>query len=82
MSRSSTYAPLWPLIYGLGIVAFGILLLALRAGIAIFIVFMTVGVAMIIFCYNATTKQNNDMKFIAKQPCRCAIAVTKKQVPV
>jgi hypothetical protein len=35
-----------------------------------FFIFMTVGVAMIIFWlyYNATTKQNSDMKFIAKQP--------------
>jgi hypothetical protein len=80
MSRSSTSAPLWPLIYGFGIVAFSILLLALRAGIAIFLIFMTVGVAMIIFWvyYNVTTKQNNDMKFIAKQPCRCAICSHEK----
>ena len=39
MSRSSPSAtPLWPLIYGLGIVAFSVLLLALRAGIAIFLI--------------------------------------------
>jgi Flp pilus assembly protein TadB len=71
MSRNSPSAtPLWPLIYGLGIVVFSVLLLALRAGIAIFFIFMTVGVAMIIFWlyYSATTKQNSDMKFIAKQP--------------
>ena len=48
MSRISTSAtPSWPLIYGLGIVAFSVLLLALRAGIAIFLIFMTAGVAMI-----------------------------------
>jgi hypothetical protein len=76
MSRSSPSAtPLWLLIYGLGIVAFSVLLLALRAGIAIFLIFLTVGAAMIIFWvyYNAGTKQNSDIKFIAKQPCRCAI---------
>ena len=71
MSRNSPSAtPLWPLIYGLGIVAFSIFLFALRAGIAIFLIFMTVGVAMIIFWvyYNAMTKQKNDMKFLTKQP--------------
>jgi hypothetical protein len=81
MSRGSPSAtPLWPLIYGLGIVAFSVLLLALRAGIAIFLVFMTVGVAMIIFWvyYNAKTKQNSDMKFIAKQPCWCVICSHEK----
>ena len=70
MSRNSPPAtPLWPLIYGLGIVAFSIFLLAVRAGIAIFLIFMTVGVAMIIFWvyYNARTKQNSDIKFNAKQ---------------
>jgi hypothetical protein len=84
MSRSSPSAtPLWPLIYGLGIVAFSILLLALRAGIAIFLIFMAVGAAMIIFWvyYNARTKQSSDMKFIAKQPCRCAICSHEKASP-
>src|ERR671914_2962119 len=81
MSRSSPSAtPLWPLIYGLGIVAFSVLLLALRAGIAIFLIFMIVGVAMIIFWvyYKARTKQNSDMKFIVKQPCECAICSHEK----
>ena len=81
MSRNSPSAtPLWPLIYGLGIVAFSILLLALRAGIAIFLIFMTIGLAMIIFWvyYNARTKQNSNMKFVAKQPCTCAICSHEK----
>ena len=81
MSRNSPSAtPLWPLIYGLGIVAFSIFLFALRAGIAIFLIFMTVGVAMIIFWvyHNAMTKQKSDMKLLTKQPCRCAICSHEK----
>src|SRR5215207_469983 len=81
MSRNNhSVTPLWPLIYGLGIVAFSILLLALRAGIAIFLIFMTIGLAMIIFWvyYNVRTKQNRDMKFGAKQLCRCAICSHEK----
>jgi hypothetical protein len=76
MSRNNpSTAPLWPLIYGLGIVAFSIFLFALRAGIAIFLIFMAIGIAMIIIWvyYNARTNQNGDIKFIAKQPCKCAI---------
>jgi hypothetical protein len=68
MSRTSPSAtPLWPFIYGLGIVAF-IYFLTVRAGIAIFLIFMIVGVTMIMFWvyYNARTKQNSDIKFIAK----------------
>jgi hypothetical protein len=56
MSRNSpSAAPLWPLIYGLGIVAFSIFLLALRAGVAIFLIFMIIGISLIIFWvyYNA-----------------------------
>jgi hypothetical protein len=76
MSRNNpSTAPLWPLIYGLGIVAFSIFIFALRAGIAIFLIFMAIGIAMIIIWvyYNARTNQNGDIKFIAKQPCKCAI---------
>ncbi|MGI8834313.1 MAG: hypothetical protein ACR2IS_16975 [Nitrososphaeraceae archaeon] len=76
MSRNSPSAtPLWPLIYGLGIVAFSVILLALRAGIAIFLIFMTIGLALIVFWvyYNASTKQKSDMKRLTKQPCKCAI---------
>ena len=81
MSKSNPSAtPLWPLIYGLGIVAFSILLLALRAGITTFLIFMTIGLAMIIFWvyYNARTKQNINIKFVAKQPCTCAICSHEK----
>ena len=81
MSRNSPSAtPLWPLIYGLGIVAFSVFLFAVRAGIAIFLIFMTIGVAMIIFWvyYNARTKQNRDIKFVVKQPCTCTICSHEK----
>jgi hypothetical protein len=65
MSRNNpSAAPLWPLIYGLGIVAFSIFLFTLRAGISIFLIFMTIGTAMIIIWvyYNARTNQNGDIK--------------------
>ncbi|HEY8522137.1 MAG TPA: hypothetical protein VIL14_00095 [Nitrososphaeraceae archaeon] len=78
MSRSSPSAtPLWPFIYGLGIVAF-IYFLTVRTGIVIFLIFLIVGVTMIMswVYYNARTKQNSDIKFIAKP----VLAVTKKQV--
>jgi hypothetical protein len=68
MSRTSPSAtPLWPFIYGLVIVAF-IYFLIVRAGIAIFLIFLIVGVTMIMFWvyHNARTKQNSDIKFIAK----------------
>ncbi|MDQ3838374.1 MAG: hypothetical protein M3297_03800 [Thermoproteota archaeon] len=81
MSRKSPSAvPLWPLIYGLAIVALGFFLLALRAGIAIFLIFMAVGLAMIILWvyFNMRTTQKNDMKFVAKQPCKCAICTHDK----
>jgi|GEM_PF-253253 len=81
MSRNSPSAtPLWPLIYGLGIVAFSVFLFAVRAGIAIFLIFMTIGVAMIMVWvyYSARTKQNSDMKFGAKQLCRCAMCSHEK----
>jgi hypothetical protein len=81
MSRNRpSAAPLWPLIYGLGIVALSIFLFALRAGIAIFLIFMIVGVSLIIFWvyYNAKTMQRSDMKFVAKQPCKCAICSHEK----
>ena len=81
MSRNSRSAtPLWPLIYGLVIVSFSILLLALRAGIAIFLIFITIGLAMIIFWvyYNARTKQNSNIKFVARQTCTCAICSHEK----
>ena len=49
MPRTSPSAtPLWPLIYGLGIVAF-IYFLAVPAGIVNFLIFMIVGVTMIMF---------------------------------
>jgi hypothetical protein len=68
MSRTSPSAtPLWPFICGPGIVAF-IYFLTVRAGIAIFLIFKIVGVTMIMFWvyHNARTKQNSDIKFIAK----------------
>jgi hypothetical protein len=77
MSRKSQSAtPLWPLIYGLGIVAFSFFLLVLRAGIISFLAFMTAGIAMIVFWtyFSTLTKQNS----IAKQPCKCAICSHKK----
>jgi hypothetical protein len=76
MSRKSqSTAPLWLLIYGLGIVAFSFFLLVLRASIAIFLIFMVAGVAMIILWlyFNVRTIQKGNMKFVAKQPCKCAI---------
>ena len=74
-SEKVNLAPLWPLIYGLVIVAISFVLLALRAGIIIFLIFMVVDLAMIILWvyFNARTTQKNDMKFMAKQPCNCAI---------
>jgi hypothetical protein len=81
MSRKSpSAAPLWPLIYGLGIVAFSFFLLALRAGIAIFLIFIAVGVAMIMLWiyFNVRTTQKNNMNFVAKQPCKCAICTHEK----
>jgi hypothetical protein len=76
MSRKSQSAsPLWPLIYGLGIVAFNFFLLVLRAGIIPFLVFMTAGIAMIVFWtyFSIRTKPNS----IAKQSCECAICSHK-----
>jgi hypothetical protein len=71
---------LWPLIYGLGIVAFSFFLLALRAGIIFFIIFIIAGLAMIVFWvyYNARNNQNIDINLVAKQPCRCAICSHEK----
>ena len=75
-SNSPSPTPLWPLIYGLVIVAFSIFLLALRAGIFIFLIFMTIGLGMIIFWvfYNARTRQKRDKLL----PCRCAICSHEK----
>ena len=61
MSRKSqSVTPLWPLIYGLGIVAFSFFLLVLRAGIISFLAFMAAGIAMIrildIFQYTDKTE--------------------------
>lgn len=81
MSRKSLpAAPLWPLIYGLGIVAFSFFLLVLRAGIPVFLIFMVVGVAMIILWVylNIRTTRKNDMMFVAKQSCKCAICTHEK----
>jgi hypothetical protein len=80
MSRKGlSAAPLWPLVYGLGIVAFSFFLLALRAGIAVFLIFMVVGVAMIILWVylNIRTTSKSDMKFVAAA-CKCAICTHEK----
>jgi hypothetical protein len=74
-SNSSSRTPLWPLIYGLVIVGFSVFLLAVRAGISIFVIFMIIGLGLIMFWvfYNAMTKQKSDMKLLTKQSCSCAI---------
>ena len=55
---SPSATPLWPLIYGLGIVAF-IYFLAVPAGIAIFLIFMIVGVTILCseFYYNSRQRR-------------------------
>jgi hypothetical protein len=78
MSRKSQSAtPLWPLIYGLGIVAFSFFLLVLRAGIISFLAFMAAGIAMIVFWtyFSTLTKQNS----IAKQHVSALFVVIKRQ---
>ena len=74
-SYSSSRTPLWPLIYGLVIVGFSVFLLAVRAGISIFVIFMIIGLGLIMFWafYKAMTKQKSDMKLLTKEPCSCAI---------
>jgi hypothetical protein len=68
MSRSTqSAAPLWPVIYGLGLVALSIFLFALRAGIAMIILWIY---------FNVRTTQKNDMKFVT--PCKCAICNHEK----
>ena len=79
-STSSSRTLQWPLIYGLVIVGFSVFLLAVRAGISIFVIFMIIGLGLIMFWvfYNAMTKQKSDMKLLTKQPCRCAICSHEK----
>jgi hypothetical protein len=74
-SPSSPPPPLWPLIYGIGIIAFSIFLLALRAGIRIFLIFLVIGISMVIFwLYLYTrTKQQSYRRAVAKEPCICPI---------
>jgi hypothetical protein len=68
-------APLWPLIYGLGIIAFSIFLLALRADVRVFLIFMVIGISMVIFWLylNTKAKKHIDRRAAAKQPCICPI---------
>jgi Flp pilus assembly protein TadB len=73
-------APLWPLIYGIGIIAFSVFLLVVRGGIRIFLIFMIIGAAMVIFWLylNTRAQKQSDRRAIAKQPCICLICKHKE----
>src|SRR6187200_3156736 len=79
-SASSSRTPLWPLIYGLVIIGFSAFLLAVRAAISIFLIFMIIGLGLIIFWvfYSPRTEQKSDLKLLTKQACRCAICNHEK----
>ncbi len=65
-------APTWPLIYGIAIIGFSTILLALRAVIP-FIIFMVIGISLIIIWIYLNQYSNKKEESDVKDVCICPI---------
>ena len=82
MNINNRHPPLWPLIYGLVIIAFGIFLLTIGSGIRIFLIFIVIGLSLIaIWLYLDIRKEKKQKKGVyvnTTQECICPICKHKE----
>ena len=81
MNINNRHPPLWVLIYGLGIIAFGIVLLAIGSGIRVFLIFIVIGLSLIalwLYLDIRKEKQKKGVYVNTIQACICSICKHKE----
>ena len=83
MNGSSRHPPIWILIYGLVIIAFGIFLFVIGSGIRAFLVFLVIGLSLIgLWLYLDIKKEEKHKKrevyLNTTQVCICTICKHKE----
>ena len=82
MNINNRHPPLWILIYGLVIIAFGIFLLIIGSGIRVFLIFLAIGLSLIgLWLYLDIRKEGKQKKGVyvnTTQACICPICEHKE----
>ena len=83
MNINNRYPPLWILIYGLVIIAFGIFLLTIGSGIRVFLIIIVIGLSLIaLWLYLDIRKEKRQKKrgvyVNTTQACICPICEHKE----
>ena len=81
MNINNRHPPLWILIYGLVIIAFGIFLLTIGSGIRVFLIFIVIGLSLIalwLYLDIRKEKQKKGVYVNTTQVCICSICKHKE----
>ena len=82
MNINNRHPPLWILIYGLVIMAFGIFFLIIGSGIRVFLIFLVIGLSLIgLWLYLDIRKEGKQKKGVyvnTTQACICPICEHKE----
>ena len=81
LNINNRHPPLWILIYGLVIIAFGIFLLTIGSGIRVFLIFIVIGLSLIalwLYLDIRKEKQKKGVYFNTTHACICPICKHKE----
>ena len=81
LNINNRHPPLWILIYGLSIIAFSIVLLAIGSGIRVFLIFIVIGLSLIalwLYLDIRKEKQKKGVYVNTIQACICPICKHKE----
>ena len=81
LNKKNSHPALWLLIYGFGIIAFGIFLLVIGSGIRVFLIFTIIGLSLIaLWLYFDARPKNQNMNRLLSNEEKCVCQICNHEV--